>query len=100
MAYLQILMFSGKCQTSCMVLRCEQRSHSRMSGPHATLMESVSDSLVRNMHKSSTGGHFVELWQCSSCSSSHKGADSDPAAGLLPIYGPLLVEWPVCWYRS
>ena len=29
-----------------------------------------------------TGVPYVGLWQCSSCSSLHKGADTDPAAGL------------------
>ena len=35
------------------------------------------------------GGHFVGLWQCSSCSSLHKGADTGPAAGLLLFHGPV-----------
>ena len=41
---LLILMFPRKCQSSWTVLSRELRSHWRMSGPHATLMESVSDS--------------------------------------------------------
>ncbi len=49
---LPILVFSGKCQSSCTVLVCECRSHYRMSGPCATLMKSVSNILVRNMHSS------------------------------------------------
>ena len=47
------------------------------------------------------GGHFVGLWQCSSCSSSHKGAYTSPAARLLPFYGPVqlsLCHSPVSWY--
>ncbi|KAJ8348935.1 hypothetical protein SKAU_G00275240 [Synaphobranchus kaupii] len=53
MANLTILVLSGKCQSSCTALGCEHRTHYRTSGPHATLIESVSDSLVRNMHTSS-----------------------------------------------
>ena len=34
------------------------------------------------------GGHFVGLWQCSSCSSLHKQTDACPAAGLMPFHGP------------
>ncbi len=43
-------------------------------------MKSVSDCLVRDIH---TRGNFVGLWQCSSCSSLHKGADTGPADGYL-----------------
>ncbi|KAJ8354561.1 hypothetical protein SKAU_G00221280 [Synaphobranchus kaupii] len=42
MANLPILVFSGKCQSSCTVLGCEHRSHYRTSGPHATLMDKPS----------------------------------------------------------
>ena len=45
-----ILVFSGKCQTSCMVLGCKHNPHLWTSGPHTTLMESVSDHLSRHMH--------------------------------------------------
>ncbi len=30
-------------------------------------------------HQLPAGGHFVGLWQCSSCSSLHKGTDTGPA---------------------
>ncbi len=43
MLELLILVFSGKCRSSCTVLYCEHRSHYRTSGPHTTPMESVSD---------------------------------------------------------
>ncbi|XP_050960274.1 uncharacterized protein LOC127161573 [Labeo rohita] len=49
-ANLPILVFSGKCQTSCMVLGCKHNPHLWISGPHTTLMESVSDRLSRHMH--------------------------------------------------
>ncbi len=38
---------------SCIVLGCEYRYHYRILGSHATLIESVSISLVRNMYTSS-----------------------------------------------
>ena len=50
MANLPILMFSGKCQTDCTVLCSKYRPHLWTSGPHTTLMESVSDRLSRNVH--------------------------------------------------
>lgn len=93
MANLPVLVFSGKCQSGCTVLGCEHRPHLWTSGPHTTLMESVSHSLSRNMHMWPAGGRFVGLWQCSSCSSLHKGPDSAPAAGLLSSYGPHHVSW-------
>lgn len=47
-------------------------------------MESVSDSLVRNMP---AGAHFVWLCQCFSCPPFlHKGAGTCPPAGLMPWY--------------
>ena len=49
-ANLPILVFSGKCQTSCTVLGCKHNPHLWTSGPHTTLMESVSDRLSRHMH--------------------------------------------------
>ena len=49
-ANLPILVFSGKCQTSCTVLVCMQNPHLWTSGPHTTLVESVSDRLSRHMH--------------------------------------------------
>ncbi|CAM4712114.1 unnamed protein product [Leuciscus chuanchicus] len=49
-ATLPILVFSGKCQTCCTVLGCKHNPHLWTSGPHTTLMESVSDRLSRNMH--------------------------------------------------
>lgn len=49
MANLPILVFSGKCQSPCTVLGCKHKPHLWTSGPHTTLMESVSDSLSRNM---------------------------------------------------
>ena len=48
MANLPIL-FSDKCKSGCMVLGCEHRPRLWTSGPHTTLMESVSDSLSRNV---------------------------------------------------
>lgn len=39
-----------KCQTSCTVLGCKHNPHLWTSGPHTTLMESVSDRLSRHMH--------------------------------------------------
>uniref|UniRef100_A0A8C7SG94 Uncharacterized protein n=1 Tax=Oncorhynchus mykiss TaxID=8022 RepID=A0A8C7SG94_ONCMY len=50
LANLPILVFSVKCQTSCTVLGCKHNPHLWMSGPHITLMESVSDRLSRHMH--------------------------------------------------
>lgn len=47
---LPILVFSGKYQTSCLVLGCKHNPHLWTSGPHTTLMESVSDRLSRHMH--------------------------------------------------
>lgn len=49
-ANLPILVFSGKCQTSCTVLGCKHNPHLWTSGPHTILMESVSDRLSRHMH--------------------------------------------------
>ncbi|XP_076850876.1 LOW QUALITY PROTEIN: extracellular calcium-sensing receptor-like [Brachyhypopomus gauderio] len=49
-ANLPILVFSGKCQASCMVLGCEHNPHLWTSGPHTILMESVSNHLCRHMH--------------------------------------------------
>ena len=49
-ANLPILVFSGKCQTSCTVLGCKHNPHLWTSGPHTTLMESVSDRSSRHMH--------------------------------------------------
>ena len=49
-ANLPILEFSGKCQTFCTVLGCKHNPHLWTSGPHTTLMESVSDCLSRHMH--------------------------------------------------
>ena len=45
-----ILVFSGKWQSPCTVLGCKHTPQLWTSGPHTTLMESVSDSLSRNMH--------------------------------------------------
>ncbi|KAI4892575.1 hypothetical protein NFI96_008644, partial [Prochilodus magdalenae] len=47
---LPILVFSGKCQASCMVLGCEHNPHLWTTGPHTILMESVSNRLCRHMH--------------------------------------------------
>ena len=49
-ANLPILVFSDKCQSPCTVLGCKHKPHLWTSGPRTTLMESVSDSLSRNMH--------------------------------------------------
>lgn len=38
----------------------------------------------KHAHQQLDGSHFIGLWQCSSCSSLHKGVDTGPAAGLLP----------------
>ena len=94
MANLPILVSSHKCQLTGPKVSLED------NGPHLTLMESVSDSLVRNMHTSSLKRHFIVLWQCSPCSLLHKGADTGPAAGLMPFYGPVLslVQRPVPRY--
>ena len=59
-----ILVFSGKCKLGCMVLGCEHRAHLWTSGPHTTLMKSVSDSLSRNMHISG----LLEVILLGSCS--------------------------------
>ncbi|KAI3359029.1 hypothetical protein L3Q82_015428 [Scortum barcoo] len=94
-ANLPILVFSGKCQTSCTVLGCKHNPHLWTSGPHTTLMESVSDRLRADTCTFvawPAGGHFAGLWQCSSCSSLHKGRGSGPAAGLLPSYGLLHIS--------
>ncbi|KAL0179020.1 hypothetical protein M9458_024462, partial [Cirrhinus mrigala] len=53
MADMPVLVFSGKCQLSFMVLGCEHKSDYRTSGPRATFMKYVFDSLVRNMHTNS-----------------------------------------------
>lgn len=53
---------------SCTTLGCEHTSHYRMSGPRATLTESVSDSLwLKHVVEEQGGGHFVGLWQRSPC---------------------------------
>lgn len=44
----------------------------------------------RHSHQCPAGGHYVGLWQCSSCTSLHKGADIGPADGLRTFYGPVL----------
>ncbi|KAI3361633.1 hypothetical protein L3Q82_002003 [Scortum barcoo] len=49
-ANLPILVFSGKCQTSCTVLGCKHNPHLWTSGPRTTFMKSVSDRLSRHMH--------------------------------------------------
>lgn len=50
LANLPILVFSGKCQSACTVSCCTNRPHLWTSGPHTTLVESVFDSLSRNMY--------------------------------------------------
>lgn len=53
---------------SCTTLGCEHTSRYRMSGPRATLAESVSDSLwLKHVVEEQGGGHFVGLWQRSPC---------------------------------
>lgn len=47
-----VLVFLGECQSNCWVLVCEHRSPWRMLAVHATFMESVSGTLVRNMSMS------------------------------------------------
>ena len=59
-ANLPILVFSGKCQSPCTMLGCKHKPHLWTSGAHTTLMESVSDSLSRNMHIS---GLLEVIWQ-------------------------------------
>ncbi|XP_059212904.1 adhesion G-protein coupled receptor F1-like [Centropristis striata] len=49
-ANLPILVFSGKCQTSCTMLGCKHKPHLWTWGPHTTLMESVCDRWSRHMH--------------------------------------------------
>ncbi|XP_019907868.1 uncharacterized protein LOC109616473 [Esox lucius] len=55
MAGLPILVISGKCQSSWTLLGCEHRSHQRTSDPHASLIESVSDSLLSSYSGLSPG---------------------------------------------
>ncbi len=43
----------------------------------------------RHSHHWPAGGNFVELWQCSFCSSLHKGSETSPADGLRTLYGPV-----------
>ncbi len=71
----------------CKELDCEHGSNCRTSGPQATLMKSVSNRLVSNMHtiillevilRACAGLFLILLTR----------ADSGPAAGLLPFYGP------------
>ena len=50
--FLPILVVTGEDQSACTVLGSENRPNYRPPGPHSTLMESVSDSLVRNSHAS------------------------------------------------
>ncbi|MED6266206.1 hypothetical protein CHARACLAT_033397 [Characodon lateralis] len=79
------LVFSGKCQASCMVLGCEHNPYLRTLGPDTILKELVSNRLCRHIaHLWPAGGHFAGLWQCSSCSSLHKDQR-------------LVVYWPVSW---
>ena len=82
----------GKCQLSWTVLGCEHRFHYRTSRPHAILMESVSDSLP-------TGGHFVGLWQCFSCSSLLLGCycPSTTLSSSHRAMAHLLVSPPHSW---
>ncbi len=88
MLELLILVFSGKCRSSCTVLYCEHRSHYRTSGPHTALMESVSDWSVWSVTCTP-----VACWR-SFCRAlavlllfllTH-GADIIPDAGLLSFY--------------
>lgn len=47
---LPVLPFSGECQLSCTALVYKHRYHWTISVPDTSLMELVSDSLVRNIH--------------------------------------------------
>lgn len=47
---LPILVFSGRCQTSCPVLGCKHNPHLWTWGPQTILMESVCDCLSSHMH--------------------------------------------------
>lgn len=59
-ADLPVLVFDGKIQSSSTMLGSEHRAHYRTSGPRATLMKSISDGLVRDIHGS--GMLEVILW--------------------------------------
>lgn len=52
MTNLPVLVIPGEGQSGCTVLGSENRPNYGSPGPHSTLMESVSDSLVRNLHAS------------------------------------------------
>lgn len=76
---LAVLVFSGEYQLSCTV------SHTRTPDRHGIYTNNVSDCFVTEVHMSSPEC-FVGLWQCSSCSSSHKRVHTSPAAGLMTFY--------------
>lgn len=63
-------------------LRC--RSHCRTLGPHVILMESISGSVVRNMHMSKP---LEVIFR-----NSGSALPVPPAARLLPFYGPCLTH--------
>lgn len=63
--------------------------HYRMLDPYATLVESVSYSLVRNMHTSSLLKVILEGSGNAPAVPPYKGADKSPAVGLLPFYNPV-----------
>lgn len=86
-ADLPILVFPGECWSGCMVPGCENKSHWRTWGTHATLMESesvsVSDTVVACWRSFLLGSGIA-----SPVPLSHKAAGTGPAAGLMPPLPP------------
>lgn len=60
------------------------------------IMKSVSDCLVRDIRTSVLFEVILYLWQRSSCSSWHNGADTDPADGLKTFYSPVQLSQINC----
>ena len=99
-ANLPILVFSGKCQMSCTVLGCKHNPHLWTSGPHTTVMVSVSDHLSRHMHI--YGLLEVILQGSGSAPPAPPCTKAEVAALLLGfcLLRPpphLLMYWPVTW---
>lgn len=92
MADLPILVLSHKRQTSCTVLNCEHRSsRGGLSSCHHNGV-CVGHFGQKYAHQETAASHFPGLWPWSFWSSSHKGADTSPAAWLMPFYSPVLLS--------
>lgn len=89
---LPILMFSGKCQSSCTMLGCKHRPHEWMSGPH-TLLWSLFHVSSRNMPPFIGVVLVILVIIISTCSICTTVGDMDSQAVLLPNW----TGWEVCY---